>query len=1038
MSFAIEVPGTANPLTLQELCRALESATGADHAQRQTSGQQLEAWEKETGYYSSLQSIFLDKSLPRQIRFLAVIQLKNGIDKYWRIAHTSKGGLSLDEKNLIRQKLFPGTLDEEDEALARQNSLAAARIVRVDYPRQWPEALPSLIALLRSSRTGQPQHLHGTLQILLQVVKEMSTARLRSAQTALHSITPEIAYVLGEIYAERIPVWVDFLTGVKGQDGASEADIAIRITLLTLKVIRRLLISGFEAPHKDKTVQQFWTLSQNHFGQFLGFVSQESAVPESYQELVGKHLLQFTKLHMEMATSQPTSFAGLPSSLPLIHAYWDLVAKFAEVFDKSEGIRQSSGDAKSKAEGPLLEKLTTRALLLIKACLDLAFLPKHTFVYRGPEAKKEEHEAVEFIKNELFKDDFCLQIANTVLTHLFVFRQSDLEAWDEDPEEWEHQERFDSSAYEWEVRPAAERVFLGLLNQRKTLLVPHLLSYIQTATGGQADFATKDAVYTAMGLASQHIFQEVDFNSFLTSTLVPDAQQTGPLAKVLRRRISMLLGQWVFHNVSNESRAIVYGIFRHFMDPNAEGNDIVVLISAARNLQMIVDELDFSVDNFVPHAPHILEQLTQLIRNVSVDETRLALLETMRLVVTRLEAHVTPFADSIVGAIVEVFQVVGNQEFMAKTAIVAVFSALVTSMGTESQRFHPLMVPLITEVAHPTSELHTSLIDDVLDLWNSILSQSSPPVSTEIVSIAPLLLPILEYSPETAGMALEAVEAYIILAPGAVLEDTLRRPFLTALSGALEVKSREQVNAATRCIEYLIRAAEEYGGANGVSVVIRDMLETGFLKKILERLHDAWEAHQTTGPNKKSPKLNTVTEGDYFAILARLAYADPTLFVNMLASFGDVQQQVWPWLTTEWFSYMESWDRIEHKKLTLLGLTRLTELPNPVQDLTLGKLQDYMSLWADTIAELQDGAVDGSDNLVWAEQEGDEWDTPKSIRARELYQSDPLHRVVAKQFVMERVRDLVQRAGGEQKFQDEWMVNVDKEVVQKFAQFVSS
>ncbi|KAF3357714.1 hypothetical protein VdG1_05817 [Verticillium dahliae VDG1] len=32
----------------------------------------------------------------------------------------------------------------------------------------------------------------------------------------------------------------------------------------------------------------------------------------------------------------------------------------------------------------------------------------------------------------------------------------------------------------------------------------------------------------------------------------------------------------------------------------------------------------------------------------------------------------------------------------------------------------------------------------------------------------------------------------------------------------------------------------------------------------------------------------------------------------------------------------------------------------------------------------------------------------------------------------------IERAGGEQKFQDEWMVNVDKEVVQKFAQFVSS
>jgi hypothetical protein len=30
------------------------------------------------------QSVFLDKSLPLEVRYLAIIQLKNGIDKYWR------------------------------------------------------------------------------------------------------------------------------------------------------------------------------------------------------------------------------------------------------------------------------------------------------------------------------------------------------------------------------------------------------------------------------------------------------------------------------------------------------------------------------------------------------------------------------------------------------------------------------------------------------------------------------------------------------------------------------------------------------------------------------------------------------------------------------------------------------------------------------------------------------------------------------------------------------------------------------------------
>lgn len=55
MSFAIEVPGEANPLSLETLCRALQAATSNDFAQRQAGGQQLASWEQTPGYYSSLQ-----------------------------------------------------------------------------------------------------------------------------------------------------------------------------------------------------------------------------------------------------------------------------------------------------------------------------------------------------------------------------------------------------------------------------------------------------------------------------------------------------------------------------------------------------------------------------------------------------------------------------------------------------------------------------------------------------------------------------------------------------------------------------------------------------------------------------------------------------------------------------------------------------------------------------------------------------------------------------------------------------------------------
>lgn len=64
MSFAIEVPGEANPLTLQSLAQALQSATSSDFAQRQTAGQQLTTWELHPGYYSSLQVGLLSHALP--------------------------------------------------------------------------------------------------------------------------------------------------------------------------------------------------------------------------------------------------------------------------------------------------------------------------------------------------------------------------------------------------------------------------------------------------------------------------------------------------------------------------------------------------------------------------------------------------------------------------------------------------------------------------------------------------------------------------------------------------------------------------------------------------------------------------------------------------------------------------------------------------------------------------------------------------------------------------------------------------------------
>ncbi|KAG9255893.1 putative importin 11 [Emericellopsis atlantica] len=1038
MSFAIEVPGGANPLSFQDLCRTLSSATTSlDYAQRQAAEQQLTSWETTPGYYSSLQAVYLDKSLPIEPRFQAVIQLKNGIDKHWRHYAATKQGISPDEKNAIRQRLFEGTVDEVEERLAEHNAYVTAKIVRIDYPSDWPDALSQIISLLRSSRDGDQRKLFGSLQILLQVVKELGTARLKKSQTALQSVTPEIVHVLLEIYTERSELWINYLTNRKGDEQA--AYLAMSNSLIALKVLRRLVLVGYERPHGDETVTRFWGLSQNQFGKLLGFVSEEAGMPEQFQKVAAGHLIQFTKLHINMAEQHPASFANLPDSLSLVHAYWDLVSKFAEVYGNSGGIRQNSGSgsAKAKVEGPLPEKLAVKGLLLLRACVRIAFMPVQTFKYRSPETKAEQEAARAMIKTELFKPDLVVQIVNCIITYLFVFRKSDLEAWEEDPEEWEKEQQSESDAYEWQVRPCAERLFLDLLTQFKDLLIQPLMSYFQSAQDPQSDIATKEAVYTAMGNAAAHVVNVFDFDAFLATTVLQDAQQTGALNKVLRRRIAILLSQWAPVKLADESRPIVYQIFRHFLDPNDEANDLVVRITTARQLRWIADELDFSVDSFLPYTADVLSQLITLIQHVEVDETKLAILESVRIIVTRMEDQVSQFGDQLMSNLPSVWENTGNEEYMIKQAVIAIFAALVMSMGTASQRYQHLMVPLISEAVRQGSDLHVHLIDESLELWNAVLMQSTAPLSPELIGLAEMALPLLEYSSLTAGEALNAVESYILFAPSAMLEDRLRRPTLTALLGILDSKSREQVRSGTTCIEYLIRSAVDLGGSSGVTLIIQDMVELGFLQKILGDLHNAWEAHQTTGPNRKISKLNTVTESDYLAIIARLALAEPTVFTQMIDSLGGLES-TWSWLSAEWFEQAHDMDNIERQKLYLLALTRLLELPSPVQELTLGKLQDYFLLWTNVIAELQDGRQNATDCLILETPEPTEYDTPKLIAERGMMMRDPIHTIHAYAFVRERLQDLVARVGGEAAFEEQWAVNVDGDVMMRFREVANS
>jgi len=912
-----------------------------------------------------------------------------------------------------------------------------AKIVRIDYPNEWPDALPTIINVTRASKTGNPVHLGGALLVLLRVVKELGTARLRKSQTALQAVTPELVQLLGEIYTEKTAYWQQFFT--KGQGDEDDADYAMQNSLTALKILRRLVTIGYEQPHTDSMVQGFWSVSQTQFDQFLNGVGHESWIPVPFQDLVGKHLIQFTKLHIDMCQQHPASFTALPNSIPLTKAYWNLVREFSDVFEKSGGIKEVSGGTQGgnpKHEGPLSEKLALKGLLLLRGCVAIAYQPVQTFKYRSAETKTQEKEAIDMIKTQLLTNDLLLDIVQVIISKLFIFRKSDLEAWEEDPETWESQERNEGQAFEWAVRPCAERLLIDLLTHYKELGKP-LLMYCELATKIDMDIVTKEAAYCALGCAAAIVHEAFDFDRFLNATLVKDVQIQDSMAKLLRRRIPILLSQWIPIKISKASRPVVYEIYRHLLKPDEVHNDEVVRITAARQFKWIADDFEFDGEDFLPFAADYFNLLVNLLHEVESDETKLAILSTIRVIVGRMGPLMSQFGDAIMVVLPTLWESVGSEEYMMKQAILSIMSTLITALRADSLRYQGTIIPLLREAMNPDSPLHLHLIEESVELWKSILAQSAPPLIPELTQLVELVLPLLEYDSYIANQCLEIAKSYIVLAPNDILSDPLRRPTLMALTKTLEVNSREQNKLGADSIELVIRIAEEMGGAQGVSIVVQDLLEIGLLRTLLERLHGAWEASQATGPNRKPSRINSLKETDYFVLLARIALADPTLFATMLAGFGGSFEQVWSWLSTQWFANFDCMAEIEKKKLSCLALTRLCELPSPVQELVLARLQDYLSMWTSVVTDvLIDGAV-GSDSLIWEKRESYDVDsfegeTPLEKQEYRLVEKDPVHTVVTYDFVRARLEDLVRRAGGEQAFEANWAVNVDKEVLGGF------
>ena len=431
-------------------------------------------------------------------------------------------------------------------------------------------------------------------------------------------------------------------------------------SLLALRVLRRLLIAGYEFPNRQTEVQEFWTVIEEQFVKMLPLVTllvQPSQL--GMRSLTERHLVQMSKLHLEMVRVHPAAFALLPNSFGLARAYWSLLISFGQTFGSPTAITSgrigTDGDA-DEGDLPYMEKLSLKGLLLLRGCVKMVYSPTQTFKYLHAEDKEERKRAIAIIKTELLLESAVRDMMETLVTRFFVFRPRDLREWEEEPGEWERREEGEGDVWEFSIRSCAEKLFLDLVINNKDLLIQPLLNVFHSVASmlyvsvpsfvtnpvtapQNTDILLKDSIYAAVGLAAPVLEQHLDFATVLNSTLIPEIQVQQPGYNILRRRIAILLGQWLTIKEGLD-RPLVYQLFQYLLDKDDKLNDQVVRVTAARQLKNVVDPFEFTAETFMPYAPSILARVMALIEEVELGETKMALLNTVSVVVIKMEHHV--------------------------------------------------------------------------------------------------------------------------------------------------------------------------------------------------------------------------------------------------------------------------------------------------------------------------------------------------------------------------------------------------------------
>ncbi|XP_005106630.1 importin-11 isoform X1 [Aplysia californica] len=960
----------AKPVVLETLANACSQNTDV----LKPAEQKLQQWETVPGFYSILTDIFCNHTVDANVRWLAALYCKNGIDRYWR--KSAPNAISEAEKDMIKERLV-SDFTEPVPQIATQIAVLTAKISRLDCPRNWDSLLPTLLSAVRCD----DQLIQGrALLVLHHVTKTLASKRLAPDRKLFEDLTQDVfGFMLG-LWNSQLSA---FFQSASQQDESMSP--MIDRCRLVLKVLRKQVCYGFKELAKSDEAMNFVS---NLFPQL-------DALLDCRRSLWGNHAMlekcerlisSVTKVLLDLLELHPTSYVHFIKMTLTFVVQYNFTAK-----------------------GLLFERFTVNCFNLMKQIL-------FSDVYKPRKNKEEDACPVTLEANkiitEFFSFDTLAEICRRLVSDYFLLTIDDLSTWEADPEEFCQEEGGDS--YKYSLRPCTETLFLTIFKAFRLSLTPILLEMVQAMQGpcdpeNLAAVLRKDAAYNAVGLASFDLFDEIDFDSWFTSHLLQELQVKHKSYRVIRKRVVWLMGQWVGVKMSVSLRPVLYQAVLGLLDLN---EDLAVRLEAAQTLKTAVDDFEFNTEQLLPYIESVISLLFQLLKEVRECDTKMNVLHVLSFVIERVGSKIRPYIASLVQYLPLLWHE-SEEHNMLRCAILTSLIHLVQGYGSESTQLWQFLLPAIAISTDTTQQPHVYLMEDGLELWYVTLI-NAPVMSPELLKLFDNMPPLLELGTENLRVCLKIIQCYVLLGMRDFMQ-TYSEVLASSLRSLMTDIRTEGIVLILRSVEVVLKAFPQEGPP-----VFQSMLP-GILNTILDG-----EENCVAMAMHLSLFARILLQNQEFLWSA---------IQHTASENGRDTNSLFGALLDHWTDRLDIITQPERRKLSALSLASLLTQNYSVVTERFGVIINCLVEVLHDVCKVDDEGT-MTDGLVIEGEESpvdDEQDTQHDKRKQMLSRQDPVHTICLQSYVMSQLNTCRQNHG--QQVFDQLMASVDSEVVNQLQSF---